>query len=627
MFFATFQSGESSPLCIKDNKSILKSISGKGEVVEQTWSDRQLHILQAVPAWKATSVPKLPMNDAQESVIVVLWGRIDNREELSQLLNRQYHKTEFHDELLIRLAYKKWGEASWKRLIGEFAFVLYDRDERKLFAIRDPIGNRPLFYRFISGELTISSSVSPFFHTKQHPGDPEPEWMARYLIDISADHQRTPWKSIYKLPPGHALCTTNETLNINRFHDFTALSSENDYAFDDWVQAYGRLLEEAVRCRLPASGLIGCESSGGLDSSTILGMTAAIKADTTDDIHAFGLSTMKQDPQFILETSHYHGIVNNHILIPKYRANQDETLNLAFRASGYPMEVGYWQHCESFCRICNQLNIRLLLSGFGGDEVVTSTGEERILELMQNGQWWQLVYCLDNNPIKGVLRAFKIGLHNNWGKKWQNPVVKTVAMKKDASQYLILNADVAKKWDLRSDYLHSNDFAVHPQSINNRSVAHLTAPYLSTRLENCALIAAYYGIEYSCPLIDQRLLEFYLATPSSEKWHRGINRFLHRRAVEKLLPLEVQWKKDKSMGPVFNASQKRELRLEACVNKATLLLDSLHPGLAELIDSHLLREQVRAVQQGIRNRVLCYRFVRNIRNLDTLNTWLQAYYS
>ena len=124
-------------------------------------------------------------------------------------------------------------------------------------------------------------------------------------------------------------------------------------------------------------------------------------------------------------------------------------------------------------------------------------------------------------------------------------------------------------------------------------------PYVPTRLENCTLMAASYGIEYRWPLWDARLVQQYLSTPSIEKHGpRGIGRYLHRRAISGTVPERVAWKPAKDMGNNRVADAAGEK------NAANLVPDfrrneaNMHPALVELIDRDKWRKQIDRFEKG-----------------------------
>ena len=96
----------------------------------------------------------------------------------------------------------------------------------------------------------------------------------------------------------------------------------------------------------------------------------------------------------------------------------------------------------------------------------------------------------------------------------------------------------------------------------------LQMPYVPTRLENCTLVAASYGVDYRCLLWNVRLIQQYLSTPSIEKvGPDGIGRYLHQRAINGTVPHQVAWMPSKDMG---------------CAVSLPTLLDRVLPSLAAL---------------------------------------------
>lgn len=226
-----------------------------------------------------------PMSNWREDLWVVLNGEIYNYRELRAELKDYPFRTQTDTEVILA-AYERWGEDCLDRLIGMFAFVLWDRRQRKLLVARDRFGVKPLFYhRQADGSIFIASEIQALLAAGLETR-PNPEAWATYLCFGLYDHQPwTFWKDIFSLPPGHKLTCSGGKMKISCWYD---LPGRAGVEFDprseqDVADQYLELLRQSMRLRFRADVPVGVALSGGLDSALALSLVDAIggKENTT----------------------------------------------------------------------------------------------------------------------------------------------------------------------------------------------------------------------------------------------------------------------------------------------------------------------------------------------------------
>ncbi len=114
----------------------------------------------------------------------------------------------------------------------------------------------------------------------------------------------------------------------------------------------------------------------------------------------------------------------------------------------------------------------------------------------------------------------------------------------------LLRPETVQRLDLYERYMETAIYDAPYRRINDFILQHhLKKMQLTARLENCTVMAAAYGVDYCWPLWDVRLVQQYLSTPSIEKvGPKGMGRYLHRRAIDGVVPKRVAWKPSKDMG-------------------------------------------------------------------------------
>lgn len=223
-----------------------------------------------------------PMSDPSGRYWIVFNGEIYNYLELREELAPRYvFRTRTDTEVLLA-AYQQWGEACLDRLIGMFAFAIWDEREQRLFAARDRFGVKPLHvYEPRGGALWLASEIKAL-HAAGVPAEPDSIAWATYLASGMYDHSdRTFWRGIRRLPPGGCL-TWSERDGVRErvwYDPATAalkLGADRRSETEVGDELLG-LLEESVKLRFRADVPVGICLSGGLDSSLLLGLVHRVQ--------------------------------------------------------------------------------------------------------------------------------------------------------------------------------------------------------------------------------------------------------------------------------------------------------------------------------------------------------------
>src|SRR6266480_3000186 len=223
-----------------------------------------------------------PMSDPSGRYWIVFNGEVYNYVELREELISDYSFHTKTDTEVLLAAYIKWGGLCLARLIGMFAFMIWDEQEKCLFGARDRFGVKPLhYYRTADGAIWIASKVKAL-HAAGVTRRPNPSTWATYLVSGMYDHgEATFWEGIHRIPPGGCFTWTQERgLSVLSWYDAAqaALSAGQDARSENEVaDELLALLEESVRLRFRADVPVGICLSGGLDSSLLLGLVHRIQ--------------------------------------------------------------------------------------------------------------------------------------------------------------------------------------------------------------------------------------------------------------------------------------------------------------------------------------------------------------
>lgn len=221
-----------------------------------------------------------PFKSACERYSLVFNGEIYNYKELWDTLSPDFSfRTQSDTEVLLN-AYIKWGKECLEYLNGMFAFAIYDQTENKIFAARDRFGVKPFYYHEKEGVFVFASEIKAL-HAYGLPKKPNGRMWASYLTKgVYTWEGNTFWEGVKELPAGHYLeVDSNAKAKIELWYNFTnrieKLRRDTVYCNrtqKEHLKIYEALLINAVKLRFRSDVPVGFNVSGGLDSSTLLGV-------------------------------------------------------------------------------------------------------------------------------------------------------------------------------------------------------------------------------------------------------------------------------------------------------------------------------------------------------------------
>lgn len=234
-----------------------------------------------------------PMPSANGRYWLVYNGEIYNYIELRRELQSEYDFRTGTDTEVLLAAYQRWGDDCLEHLVGMFAFAVWDEQERSLFAARDRFGVKPLYYyERPDGTLFLASEIKAL-RAAGVPWRPDSSAWAAYLAyGLYDQSERTFWEGIKALKPGHRMRWQAGPLRFSCWYDLaTRVAPELDDRPVEAVQEeYSSLLADSVRLRFRSDVPLGINLSGGVDSSTLLGLVRAVQGPESE-VKAFTFVT------------------------------------------------------------------------------------------------------------------------------------------------------------------------------------------------------------------------------------------------------------------------------------------------------------------------------------------------
>jgi asparagine synthase (glutamine-hydrolysing) len=239
-----------------------------------------------------------PMVDASGRYRIVFNGEIYNYLELCDRLKGDYPFQTRSDTEVLLAAYQKWGSACLDKLIGMFSFAIWDEHAKSLFAVRDRLGIKPLYYHLRKdGTLFLSSEIKALRAAGIASQPDASSWASYFAYGLCDQSQRTFWEDIQALPPGHTLTWHNQRIQVSCWYDLGERTAQefDERPIEVVKEEYLALLTESVKLRFRADVPVGINLSGGLDSSILLGLVQLVQG-ADSDVKAFTFVT--GDPQY-----------------------------------------------------------------------------------------------------------------------------------------------------------------------------------------------------------------------------------------------------------------------------------------------------------------------------------------
>ncbi|MBN1557587.1 MAG: asparagine synthase (glutamine-hydrolyzing), partial [Lentisphaerae bacterium] len=214
-----------------------------------------------------------PMRNEDGSCRLVFNGEIYNFAELKSVLQARGHRFASHtDSEVIVHAYEEYGADCVHKLRGMFAFAVWDAQRKTLFAARDRIGIKPLYYAWRGGRLVFASEIKAILEAPGVPRELRRDALYDYMGFEFVPAPKTMFRGIHKLPAGHCFTLRDGTLDVRRYWDLSFAPDRNIFDWDETVARERELLEDAVRSHLVSDVPLGVFLSGGLDSSALVAM-------------------------------------------------------------------------------------------------------------------------------------------------------------------------------------------------------------------------------------------------------------------------------------------------------------------------------------------------------------------
>jgi asparagine synthase (glutamine-hydrolysing) len=502
-----------------------------------------------------------PMRCDSDPMWIVFNGEIYNHVEIRSVLESCGHvfKTRTDTEVLLH-AYIEWGEPCLDRLEGMFAFAIWDAETGQLFCARDRLGIKPFYYATPAGSFVFASEIKAFTALPQCKLTPDDEAAVGFLVHANCDYgQRTMFRDIQALPAAHSLSVEAGTGRIS-IRRYWAPGLQTDRALCDGahVEQLRHSLMATMRKHLISDVRAGSCLSGGLDSSTVVGLMGQIQREEPEAATAMGdrLDTFTScyenkafdEREYALAVSRSVGSTP-HLVFPSPQDFWTDFERIAWHQDMPFGALSYYAQWRVM-RAAKAAGVKVLLDGQGGDEVFGGYAKFRYAYILSLAQ--SLRFGSAAKELIAMLRQgdrYLLDIRNGYrylpaavrGALNVDSVLKGVLIP-DWHQATSDESTPATRWWRNARASRNESASTLMQRIQVEDIVVDTLPQL-LRMEDRSSMA--FSLEARVPLLDHKLVELGLALPDHLKVNRGWSKFAVRQAMVGLVPESVRLRKTK----------------------------------------------------------------------------------
>jgi asparagine synthase (glutamine-hydrolysing) len=504
-----------------------------------------------------------PISGENDEVTIVFNGEIYNYRDLVPELESLGHKfrTKSDTEAIVH-SYEQFGPACVSRLRGMFAFAIWDSRSRQLFIARDRVGKKPLYYSLLAnGTLVFGSELKCLLEHPEVQTEVDLEALDAYFTLGYVPDPLSIFTNIYKLPPGHHLIFKDGKVKVEEYWDFkfdhVASLSEEECATE-----VRRLLDESVKVRLVSEVPLGAFLSGGVDSSTVVGLMAGHMSQPVKTFSIGFNEDSYNELKYARLTAEKFGTDHHEFFVTPEICNVVDDL---VRHFDEPFADSSAIPTFMVSKLARE-HVTVALSGDGGDELFA--GYTRYAIEKKREGFARVPAFLRQGVMQPVSRLLP---HNAKGRNFIHNVALDPADRflDSMSIFTSLNKELLYAGDMRQFLKKKNRFVDFQQLAGRVKTGSATDELLYidsktylpgdilTKVDRMSMAAS---LEARAPLLDHKLIDFVTTIPAALKLKGLETKYIMKKAVADLVPAEILNRPKQGFGVPIQEWINRQLR-------------------------------------------------------------------
>jgi asparagine synthase (glutamine-hydrolysing) len=517
---------------------------------------------------------------------IVYNGEIYNYIELKESLEKQGYKFHSHgDTEVILAAYDCYKEECVQHFDGMFAFALFDEKEETLFCARDRFGEKPFYFYQRENEFLFASEMKALW-TAGVPKEMNDKMLLNYLTlgftSNPVNRSTTFYKDVYQVPSANYLLLNINKPGVSSLHTYWDLDKETtiDILEKDAIEKFKDLLQTSVKRRLRSDVAVGTSLSGGLDSSSITALMQSFL--TSSNSHSTFSAVF---PGYEKDESKYIRLLADKLAITSYvvTPTADGFINdldklLYHQEEPFQSSSIYAQY--KVYELAKGQGVTVLLDGQGADEILGGYHK------YYHWYWQELVAKRKFGIAASEIRsAATLRVKADWS--WKNyvaaylPALTSKQLEQKAYKQQIHHPDINKDFLLNS-VDKTSLYKPVVDDLNDILYFNTMQLGLHELLRYADRNSMAHSREVRLPFLSHELVQFIFSLPSSFKIKNGWTKWILREAMNKQLPNEIVWRKDK-VG--FEPPQQQWMQQPQ-------VQDYMHESRRKLVDKGILKKDV-----------------------------------
>ena len=323
----------------------------------------------------------MPMLSHNSEVAITYNGEVYNFPEIRADLEKLgYTFVSNSDTEVILSAYQHWGDDCVNRFRGMFAFLIWDIRKQRLFAARDRLGIKPLYWSMAGNDLILGSELKTLLASGLIEPTMNYQALHHYLTFYAVPPPLTMLQDVHSLLPGHCLTWEKGTVSVRQYWDLPVMKSldRKDIKYDEVETRLElrRLLEESIELRMVSDVPVGAFLSGGVDSSAVVALMARLTGERLKTFSVgYDIEGKSMDERYYAElVAKQYDTDHNEVVI----SGKEVAAQLSNFVCAMDQPTGDGLNTYLVSRATSN-HVKVALSGLGGDELFAGYNQYRYL--------------------------------------------------------------------------------------------------------------------------------------------------------------------------------------------------------------------------------------------------------